>query len=86
MIASATNGKPVDGSGSIQDFQHPSSIWEIILRFREISPARMVSSLGIIPGFLTCTDPSASHVLEEMEDTYCHQIRWISSDIKEFKA
>jgi hypothetical protein len=53
IMASATKGTPVEGSTSVQDLQHPSSISQTILRLREISPARMVSNLGMIPGFLT---------------------------------
>lgn len=53
MIASATNGTPVTGSGVMQDFQQPLSISRIILRFFEMSPARMDSIFGMIPGFLT---------------------------------
>jgi hypothetical protein len=53
MIASATNGVFVSGSGSIYDLQHPSSIVYIILRFCEISPLIIVLNLGIMPGFLT---------------------------------
>ena len=53
IIASATNGMFVDGSGSKHDFQHPSSISDIIFRFFAISPARIDSNFGIMPGFFT---------------------------------
>lgn len=53
MIASATNGVFVDGSGSMHDLQHPSKISQIILRFRAMSPARIVANLGMMPGFFT---------------------------------
>jgi hypothetical protein len=53
MIASATNGAPVEGSGSMHALQHPLRIPLIILRFLDISPALIVANLGIIPGFFT---------------------------------
>lgn len=53
MMASATNGAPVEGSGSMHDLQHPLRISLIILRFLEISPARIVAILGIMLGFFT---------------------------------
>ena len=53
IIASAMNGVPVSGSGSIQDRQHPLSIAAIIFRFFEISPLSMVFISGIMLGLLT---------------------------------
>jgi hypothetical protein len=53
MIASATNGVLVIGSGSIHEFQHPSSISQIIFLFFAISPLNIVSMLGRMPGFRT---------------------------------
>ena len=53
IIASATKGSPVFKSGLTQDSQQPWSISAIILRFFEMSPARMDSTFGMIPGFLT---------------------------------
>jgi len=53
IIASATKGSLVLGSGSIHDLQHPSSISKIILRLRVISPPRKDARLGMIPGLLT---------------------------------
>lgn len=53
MIASATNGRFVFGSGSIQDLQHPSRISKTILRLRDISPSRILENLGTMPGLLT---------------------------------
>lgn len=62
MMAFATNGSPVLGSGSMHDFQQPSNISDIIFRLREISPARKVFIFGIRPGFLTM---------------YCRLLVWI---------
>jgi len=53
MIASATKGTPVTGSGSIQESQQPCNICLIIFCFFEMSPARIESNFGMIPGFLT---------------------------------
>jgi hypothetical protein len=53
MMASATKGAPVEGSGSMHDLQQPLSISLIILRFLDMSPARMVANVGMIPGFFT---------------------------------
>lgn len=52
-MASAIKGVFVTGSGSIHDFQQPTSISYTILRFFEISPLSIVWNFGTIPGFLT---------------------------------
>jgi hypothetical protein len=52
-MASAMNGTPVSGSGSMHDFQHPSNISEIMARFLPMSPALIVENLGMMPGFFT---------------------------------
>lgn len=53
IMASATKGSPVIKSGRTHDSQHPWSISAIIFRFFEMSPARMDSTFGMIPGFFT---------------------------------
>ena len=53
MMAWATKGSWVWGSGSMHDFQQPSSISTIMARLRWISPSRRVFIPGIRPGFLT---------------------------------
>jgi len=53
MMASATKGAAVEGSGSRHDLQQPLSMSLIILRFLDMSPARMVANVGMIPGFFT---------------------------------
>lgn len=50
MMASAMNGTPVSGSGSMHDFQHLSNTSEIMARFLPMSPALMDENLGMIPG------------------------------------
>ena len=53
MMAFATNGSPVKGSGQKQLSQQPSIISLIILRFKPTSPRFMDSIVGMRPGFRT---------------------------------
>ena len=53
MMAFATNGSPVKGSGQKQLSQQPSIISLIILRFKPTSPRFMDSMVGMRPGFRT---------------------------------
>lgn len=63
MMAFATKGSWVMGSGEMQEDQQPAKISEIISRFLPISPSRSELIFGMSPGFLTMyfvlSDPGA---------------------------
>ena len=76
----------MEGSGSMQDRQQPLSIPLIILRFFEISPARIVANLGMIPGFFTiyCCGILVSRVKTGAGlEAHSHQLRRIPTNREE---
>jgi hypothetical protein len=70
MIVSAMHGTVVSRLASEHDFQQPSIILAIMARFLPTSPALIVESVGMMPGFLTI------YIFALMKN-----INWITNDL-----